>query len=151
VANIEVTGELIKGSVARRIIEVIPEAAGRVYKEGQNQNVSGAAFYIVQRRINQNEQIKAIISREYEMIIRYEPDINSQTQLESCALIGTILLDALRTIDPGNNVVIRGDDMSFQIVDNVGLIYVTYPIRIKFEPDTLNPMENLEIIKEVSE
>lgn len=151
-AKVEVTGELIKSAIAKRVLEVVPDAAGKVYKETQQQNIGSAdGFYIVQRSVRQFDLVKPMVRREYDMILRYEPDINSQTALEKCALMGNILMFALRVIYDGNGVAIHGNSLSMEIVDNALLIYVTYHIRIKMEKDDFNPMETLDIIKEVND
>ena len=146
---VEITGEIIKSAVAAKILESIPSAAGSVYKEGQYQGKAGDAFYIVQRRVSQQWQIKQLLKRDYEMIVRYEPDINSQKKLENCSQMGNILMFALKSIDSGDGVLVHGTNMNFETVDGVALVYVTYSIRIKDVPNTLNPMKDLEINKEV--
>jgi hypothetical protein len=148
-ANVEITGEVIKSAIARRIIEAVPGAAGRVYKEPQNQNITGDAFYITQRRISQSQQVFGLLSRRYEMIVRYEPEEAAARKLEKCDEVGNLLLFGLRSIDSGNGVLIHGSDMSHEVIDGTALIYVTYPIRVKAEPESMNPMNEITINKEV--
>jgi hypothetical protein len=147
--DVEITSEMIKSAVSRRLIEAVPAAAGRVYKEPQHQNINGDAFYIQQRRVSQSPQFMKLLTRRYEMIIRYEPDIEAGRQLEKCTDMGSLLMFELRAIDPGNGVLIRGNDMSYEIVDNVALVYVTYPVRMLVDLESQTFMNELTINREV--
>ena len=152
-ASVEIKGETIKSAVAKRVIEAMPSL--KVYKEPQQQANKGSqaapkeAFFVIQRRIEQDEEIKGFFSRRYLMQVRFEQPPNAKRQLERAAEVADILLDALRTISL-DDAMVRGDDISYEIVDGVLLIYVTYAIRIREAKDT-TPMGSIETDSKVKE
>jgi len=132
---VEVTGELIKSAVCRRILEVWPQAEGRLFKEPQAQANAGVAakeaYFVTQRRAAQTGQISGYAMRDYGIVIRFEPAPGSKKAIERCTEVANALMFAIRYIDV-EGIKVKGQSIDYTVVDGILQLYVTYWLRINF-------------------
>lgn len=155
----EITGEIIKSAIARNIKQNIKLADNfKIYKERTVQNMSKPCFFIWEMDVGQAKQMRNQYTRDYQMNIRFHAKEDSSKLFEQLSNLGNQLLESLallqvplRVLDPDSNQVIEGTkpvkgvEMSFNIVENVLQVYVTYTIRMKKVLDELPIIQKLDI------
>jgi hypothetical protein len=142
----EITGEMIKNAMARNITKNITlknKASYKIYKEQTVQGFSKPSFFIWTMDVDQTKQMRNNYERNYMMNVRFHTKDDAPKQYEELNDIGNKLLWALSilnvpilVLDETNkqievNKPIKGKQMSFNIVEGVLQVYVTYTIKAK--------------------
>lgn len=142
----EITGEMIKSAMARNITQNITlknKTAYKIYKEKTVQGFSKPSFFIWTMDVDQTKLMRNNYERNYMMNVRYHTKDDAPKQYEELNELGNKLLWTLSTLnvpivvlDETNKEIqvdkpIKGKQMSFNIVEDVLQVYVTYTIKAK--------------------
>lgn len=146
-AKTKVTGKVFIDAVIAAIKTI--DTAATIYDEKQQQGAVTPYYHVSEIRQEQTAQISGLVSRGSSIKIRYEPPQNAKNKYERCAETGNNLLFKMRKI-PFGDVFVNGTNISYEIIDEVLLFYVTYHIRA-IEEQEINLMQNLEINEGVNE
>ena len=139
---VEITGETIKSAMALNIKQNITLDDGsnfRIYKETTVQGLKKPCFFIWTLDVGQTKQMGNNYERVYQMNIRFHAQDDVDNLYERLCELGNKLLCSLaRIYVPINideqtvvNKPVIGKQMSFNVVEDVLQVYVTYTIKIK--------------------
>lgn len=156
-----VTGELIKSAIARNITKNISlqnNTPFKVYKEKTVQSFNKPSFFIWVMDVSQRKLMNNNYERYYQMNIRFHTVDDNPKEYEELSDIGNKLLYSLALLDVPilvfdalsnktieQNKPIKGTQMSFNIVDGVLQMFVTYTIKAKQVLAEAPTMQGLKI------
>lgn len=157
---VAVTGELIKSSIIRKILASFQPAVVKVFKEPTLENLQLPCFFIRTLDVDQTKRGR-YYRLNYQMNIRYHIEDQQTDQNYILDDMGFKLLEYLKTIEVPiflghyNNLdepimedkPVKGKQMSYNIVDGVMQMFVTYSIDVLPLPVATTKMEviNLDI------
>lgn len=140
----EVTGEIIKSAIARKITEQFSvDTKPIIYKEQILQGFKKPSFFIWTVDVSQQKQMLNNFTRSYEMNVRYHAEDNRTDLYEHLCSVGSQLLECLSIIVlpavqqqlDGTEVEVQlplySRKLNFKITDDVLQVYVTYDIKTK--------------------
>ena len=158
----EITGEIIKSAISRNIRQNITlknSATYKIYKERTVQGFAKPSFFIWAIDVEQQSVSKGVYNRIYQMNIRYHtqdstPKLNEELNelgnklLYHLAILDVPILDIDETTQKQKEITrpVKGTQMSFNIVEDVLQVYVTYTIRVKQSQTTQPNMVDVKII-----
>lgn len=142
-----ITGEIIKSAIARNIrgnIILQNNEPFKIYKEKTVQSFNKPSFFIWVMDVSQRKLMRNNYERDYQMNIRFHTTDDNPKENEVLSDVGNKLLFSLAELnvpildinDTTNETVeqnkpIKGKQMSFNIVDGVLQVFVTYTIKAK--------------------
>ena len=165
----ELIGESIKSAIALKIRSSFATTSGQppvttyplIYKEKMVQEMTTPCFFIWTMDESQRQIMNNVYERDFQMNVRYHPSEADLKAYETLTGVGHKLLEELLLIDVPiwlgryttvepivpieEKLPVPGKQMSFQIVDNVLQVYVSYKVKIKQVQQTVPGMETLEI------
>ena len=161
----EITGESIKSAIALKIKSSFAITNGsppitiypNIYKEKIVQGMKKPCFFVWVMDVSQEKIMRNVYTRDYQMNIRYHPEEKDTKTYETLSDIGNKLLEYLTQIEvpiflgrydnEGEPIEdmkpIRGSQMSFEIVDDVLQVFVTYVVKMKLVEAALPYMKQL--------
>ena len=111
------------------------------YVEDIEQNLTEPCFTVDMLLPTQRSKSPVLYDRTMPMVIHYFSD--SKINLKSdCYSMAERVLECLEYI-PYENTILRGEDISWQIVDDVLQIFITYKFTTVMSKATEDNMENL--------
>lgn len=114
----------------------------RYYVEDVKQNLTTPCFTVDMLTPLQRSKSPVLYDRTMPLVIHYFGD--SKTDLkQDCYSMGEQIVECLEHL-PFENTLIRGEDISWQIVDDVLQIFVTYKFTTKRVVDEEDNIEALE-------
>ena len=113
----------------------------RYYVENVEQNLTKPCFTIDTLIPLQRSRSPVLYDRTIPLVVHYFSD--SKTNLkQDCYAMAERVLECLEYI-PFNNTMLRGEDISWQIVDDVLQIFITYRFRTVMSQETEDNMEEI--------
>ena len=101
----------------------------RYYVEDIEQGVTKPCFYVSPRITLQRSKSPVLYDRTIPIVVHYFSD--SQNNLKNdCYSMGDQIIECLEYL-PFKNTILRGEDISWQIVDNVLQVFLTYRFTTK--------------------
>ena len=163
----QITGEIVKSAISLKIRSAFATTSGTplattyptIYKEKVVQGMIKPCFFVWQMDVEQEKLMRNNYERVYQMNVRYHPEDNDLKRYQTLADIGNKLLEHLTHIEvpifsgrydnEGEPIEdrkpIRGSQMSFNIVDDVLQVFVTYVVKMKMVAAALPFMQQLFI------
>lgn len=114
----------------------------KYYVEDVEQNLVKPCFTVDTLIPSQRSKSKVLYDRTVPMIVHYFSD-SKQTLKSDCYAMGERIVECLEYL-PFKNTTLRGEDISWQIVDDVLQIFITYRFTTKLV------VEDEEVIGEFS-
>ncbi len=161
----QIIGETIKSAISLKIRSAFATTSGTppvityptIYKEKVVQGMIKPCFFVWTMDVEQEKLMRNNYERVYQMNVRYHPEDNDLKCYQTLADIGNKLLEYLTQIEvpiflgrydtEGEPIEdmksIRGSQMSFNIVDDVLQVFVTYVVKMKLVEAALPYMEQL--------
>lgn len=116
------------------------------YVENVEQNLTKPCFTIDSLLPTMRSRSPILYDRTIPLVVHYFSD--SKTNLkQDCYLMAERVLECIEYI-PFENTMLRGEDISWQIVDDVLQIFITYSFRTVMSEETADNME--EILESVT-
>ena len=155
---VAVTGELIKSSIIRKVVASFQPAVVKIYKEPTLENLELPCFFIRTLDVDQTKRGR-YYRLDYQMNLRYhieDQGVNPNSILDG---MGFKLLEYLSTISVpiflGNydnlgepimeDKPVKGTQMSYNIVDGILQLFVTYSIDVLPLPVATTRMEGINL------
>lgn len=113
----------------------------RYYVEDVKQNLTLPAFTIDVLMPLERSRSPQLYDRTMPLVIHYFSD-NKKNLKRDCYDIAERVLECVEYL-PYNNTMLRGEDISWQIVDEVLQIFVTYKFRTVMSKETADNMEDI--------
>lgn len=113
----------------------------RYYVEDVKQNLTLPAFTIDVLTPLERSRSPQLYDRTMPLVIHYFSD-NKKNLKRDCYDIAERVLECVEYL-PYNNTMLRGEDISWQIVDEVLQIFVTYKFRTVMSKETADNMEDI--------
>ena len=114
----------------------------RYYVEDVKQNLITPCFTVDMLQPIQRSKSSVLYDRTMPIVIHYFSD--SKTNLkQDCYSMGERIVECLEYL-PFNDTLIRGEDISWQIVDDVLQIFITYKFTTRRVTETEDSIESLE-------
>lgn len=110
----------------------------RYYVENVEQNLTKPCFTVDMLSPLQRSKSPVLYSRTMPIVVHYFSD--SKTNLkQDCYSIGEQLVECLEHL-PFKNTIIRGRDISYQIVDDVLQVFITYKFTTRLVTEEVEAM-----------
>ena len=113
------------------------------YVEDIEQNLAKPCFTVDTLLPTQRSKSPVLYDRTIPLVVHYFSD--SKTNLkQDCYSMGERIIECLEYL-PFNNTLIRGDDISWHIVDDVLQVFITYRFttkRVVVNEDNMETLEN---------
>lgn len=114
-------------------------ASYRYYVENVEQNLTKPCFTVDTLIPLQRSKSPVLYDRTMPMVVHYFSD--SKTNLkQDCYSIGEQLVECLEYL-PFKNTILRGQDISYQIVDDVLQVFITYKFTTRLVTEEVDPMD----------
>ena len=161
----QIIGETVKSAISLKIRSAFATTSGAppvttyptIYKERMVQGMIKPCFFVWTMDVEQEKLMRNNYERVYQMNVRYHPEDNDLKRYQTLADIGNKLLEYLIQIEvpiflgrydaEGEPIEdmkpIKGSQMSFEIVDDVLQVFVTYVVKMKLVEAALPHMEQL--------
>lgn len=111
----------------------------RYYVENVEQNLTKPCFTIDTLIPLQRSRSPLLYDRTMPMVVHYFSD--SKTNLkQDCYSIGEQLVECLEYL-PFKNTILRGQDISYQIVDDVLQVFITYKFTTRLVTEEIDAMD----------
>ena len=115
--------------------------AYRYYVEDVEQNLTRPCFTIDMLLPMQRSMSPVLYERTMPLVIHYFSDSNTTTKSE-CYSMAERILEAVEYL-PYQNTMLRGEDISWQIVDGVLQVFITYSFISRMSKATEDNMEDI--------
>jgi hypothetical protein len=112
----------------------------RYYVENVQQNLTKPCFTIDTLIPLQRSRSPILYDRTMPLVVHYFSD--SKTNLkQDCYSIGERLVECLEYL-PFKDAILRGQDISYQIVDDVLQVFITYKFTTRLVTEEVDPMDD---------
>lgn len=148
---IKLTGEIVKSAISFKIKNsfATSDSYPTIYKEQIVEGMDKPCFFVGILDVSQTKGLGDKHDRTYMMQVRYHVETGQTDLYEQLDQIGNELLDVLRYIsipfDSDKPQLLRGTNLSYNIVDGVLQVFVTYTVNIQTLTSRLPIMEQLTI------
>ena len=113
----------------------------RYYVEDIEQGVKKPYFHVYPRITLQRSRSPVLYDRTIPIVVHYFSD-SANNAKNDCYLMGEQIIECLEYL-PFQNALIRGEDISWQIVDDVLQVFITYKFITKRVEEEAVGMEQL--------
>ena len=137
-----ITGQTIKSAIALNIkknITLRDNKSFKIYKEKTIQNFKRPCFFIWEMDVGQEKLMGDSYNLTYQMNVRFHPEETAEDLYSYLSQLGIELLESLARLDvpilvdneTERTKPVIGKQMSFNVVDGVLQMYVTYTTKAK--------------------
>lgn len=111
------------------------------YKESIEQNFTEPCFHVKAMLPTQRSRSPVLYDRTMPIVIHYFSD-SKNDKVTDCYDVGEKIVECLEYL-PFMNTLLRGEDLNYQLVDDVLQVFVTYKFITKRDTESSDCMETL--------